>query len=167
MTTTRIDPPAAFTAELQRLARTELSRPARFGHVLLLLASAGMTAVVVSLWLTEPVLPARTTAAFAMMTLIGLGWMGFATWVLRTKHVLLVRQRLAAGRMAVTFSAVGVAGATAVAVSTAQPAAWAASAMMAAMLAVAVLIWRRAATDVARLVARRQEIESRGLTWPQ
>ncbi len=158
MTATRTDSPQPFTTELQRLARTELSRPARVGHVLLLLLSAGMTTVVVSLWLTEPALPARAAAAFAVMTVIGLGWMGFAVWVLTQKHVLLVRQRLVAGRMAVAFCGLGVAGAAAVALVTSQPAAWAASAMSAALLAASVLIWRRAAADVTALTARRDEL---------
>ena len=84
-----------------------------------------MTTVVVSLWLTEPALPTRTSAAFAVLTVIGLGWVAFARWVLTQKNVLLVRHRLVAGRMAVAFCSVFVAGASTMAVITSQRAAWA------------------------------------------
>ena len=85
MTAPRTDTSLPETSDLQRLARTELSRLSRTGHVVLLLAAAGSTTVVASLWLTEPALPARTSAAFAVMTIIGLAWVAFALWVLRNK----------------------------------------------------------------------------------
>ena len=158
MTAPRTDTSLPETSDLQRLARTELSRLSRTGHVVLLLAAAGLTTVVASLWLTEPALPAHTSAAFAVMTIIGLAWVAFALWVLTQKHVLLVRQRLVAGRMAVAFCGLFAGGALVAAVITSQRAAWAAAAMGALLLGVAVFIWRRAAADVATLVARRDEL---------
>ena len=48
---------------------------ARLGYVALLLVSSAMTAVIVSLWLTEAYLPLRTHLAFGAMSLIGIrGW---------------------------------------------------------------------------------------------
>jgi len=158
MTNTRLDRYPDLTADLQRLTRTELSRPARFWHVLLLLASAAMTTVVVSLWLTEPVVRGRTAAAFAAMTIIGLGWMAFAAWVLTSKHVLLVRQRIVAGRMAISFCGLFLVGAAGVAVASGQPAAWGAAATGVLMLGIAVWVWRRAVRDVRVLTARRDTL---------
>ena len=158
MTAPRTDTSLPETSDLQRLARTELSRLSRMGHVVLLLAAAGLTTVVASLWLTEPALPARTSAAFAVMTMIGLAWVAFALWVLTQKHVLLVRQRLVAGRMAVAFCGLFAGGALVAAVITSQRAAWAMAATGALLLGVAVFVWRRAVADVATLVARRDDL---------
>jgi hypothetical protein len=65
--------------------RAELSRRARLGRVQLLLASTATTTIVALLWLTEPALPARAAAAFAVMTVSGLGWMTFAVWMLTSQ----------------------------------------------------------------------------------
>ena len=167
MTAPRTDATLPETSDLQRLARTELSRAARTGHIVLLLAAACMTTVVASLWLTEPALPARTSAAFAVMTIIGLAWVAFALWVLAQKHALLVRQRLVAGRMAVAFCGLFAGGAMVIAVTTGQRAAWTAAAMGALPLGAAVFVWRRAVADVATLVARRDELARELARRPQ
>jgi hypothetical protein len=147
------------TAAVRQLADAELSVPSRLGHVALLLAALGMTAVVVSLWLTEPALPLRTHVAFGVMTAIGVSWSAFAIWVLTSRRVLFARQRIVAGRMAVTFAAVFTIGALAIAAATGAAAALAAAGTGVMMVAVAVVILRRAHRASARLIARRDALE--------
>ena len=149
----------AVVAELRRLARTELSTPTRVMHILLALAAALMTIVVTSLWLTEPALPFRTTVAFAALTGIGLGWLAFSLWVLRSKHVLLARHRVVAGRLAVSFSSVFVVGCLLLGFASPSRAAWSAMAMGITLLLIAVVVWRRAETAHMRLLARRHTLE--------
>jgi hypothetical protein len=144
---------------LRRLADTELSTASRMGHVALLLVALAMTAVVGSLWATEPALPFRTQAAFGIMTGIGLSWAAFATWVLTGRRVLLARHRIVAGRMAVAFAAIFVVGAVLVGRATAEPAAYAAAATGVAMLVAAAAILVRAHRDFARLSERRRTLE--------
>ena len=108
MTSTHFPTPP--TADLRRLLDAELSLRSRLGYVALLLASAAMTAVIASLWLTEPTLPTRTAVAFAVLTLIGLSWIVFSGWVLTRRRPLFGRDGLVAGRMAVTFTAAFVVG---------------------------------------------------------
>src|SRR4051795_5039610 len=108
---TPIQPPdSSIVASLGYLARTELSLRARLGHVLLALVASAMTVVVLSLWLTEPALPPRTTAAFAMLTIIGLAWVAYSVWVLSARRVMLAQQRVVAGRLAVAFTGAFAAG---------------------------------------------------------
>lgn len=153
-------PPLAPTTveELRRLTRTELSMRARIAHVLLALAASAMTIAVMSLWLTESALPLRTTLAFAVLTCMGLGWLAFSIWVLTSKHVMLARHRVVAGRLAVLFSGAFVAGCVVLAFASTLRAAWSASAMGAVLLAVAIVLWRRAETAHARLLARRNTL---------
>jgi hypothetical protein len=147
------------TAAVRQLADAELSVPSRLGHVALLLAALGMTVVVMSLWLTEPALPLRTHAAFAVMTAIGLSWSAFAIWVLTSRRVLFARQRILAGRMAVTFAAVFTVGALTIALAMGAAAALAAAGTGVVMVAVAVVVLRRAHRASARLMARRDALE--------
>lgn len=146
-------------ADIERLARTELSLPARIGHVTLALVASAMTTIVTSLLLTEPALPGRTRAAFAVLAAIGLGWVAFSAWVLRTRRVMLARHRVVAGRLAVTFTGVFAAGCLLFALTTRMPAAWPASAMSCSLLVAAVVLWHRAEADHARLLARRVQLE--------
>lgn len=139
----------------------ELSTRSRVGHVLLLLAAATMSAVVGSLWVTEPALPARTAAAFAVMTGMGLCWVAYAAWVLTSRRVLLGWQRVVAARMAALFSAVALGGALAVGWLAGIPAAWPAALVFAAMLALAVVLLVRAERHCAQLCRRRAELAQR------
>ena len=153
------DSSSLSTAHLPRLLDTELSRRSRLGYVALLLVSMAMTVVVVSLWLTEPALPVRTRVAFGAMTVIGLAWMVFAGWVLTTRRVLLGRDSVVAGRLAVTFTAVFIAGALLVGYSTGGKAPLAAAATGVGLLGVAVALLVRARRRVAGLMARRDALE--------
>jgi hypothetical protein len=153
--------------ELQRLLEVELSMRSRIGHVALFLAAALMTAVVASLWVTEPALPVRTTAAFALMTLIGLSWMAFSGWVLASRRPLFGRDRLVAGRMAVAFTATFTGGSLAVGSVSGGTAPYAAAGMGLVLLASAVALLVRARRDVARLTMRREALERElGLAQP-
>ena len=151
--------PAASSAAAHALMNRELSTAARVGHVTLLLVAASMSVAIGSLWATEPFLPLRTHLAFGVMTLIGVAWVAYAAWVLTSRRVLLGRHRVIAGRMAVTFTGVFVLGGLAVAVMTGDPAGYAAAVSGGAMQAVAVFLLVRAQRDVARLIARRAELE--------
>jgi hypothetical protein len=160
MTMTTTPPvPESMIADLERLARTELSTGARLGYVVLALVASAMTIVVSALWLTEPALPLRTRIAFAMLTGIGLGWLAFSIWVLRAKRTILARQRVVAGRLAVTFSGLFTAGCLVFATMTNTQTAWIASAMSLIWLMAALVLWRRAQTALTQLLVRRDLLE--------
>lgn len=150
-------PPDA--ARFAQLARVELSLGARIGHVLLALAASALTIVVASLWLTEPALPVRTSVSFAVLAIIGLGWTIFSVWVLTARRVMFAHQRVVAGRLAVAFCAAFTAGCVMLGLTTAAEAAWPAAAMGCVLLIVALVIWRRAETSRAALLARREWLE--------
>jgi hypothetical protein len=151
--------PASAVAELQHLSRTELSRGARLGHVVLALVASAMSIVIVSLWLTEPALPLRTRVAFAALTAIGAGWAVFSVWVLRSRRVMLARQRQVAGRLAVAFASVFTIGCLLLAVAGQAAAARPALAMGLVLLTLAIVVWRRAETAHATLLARKASLE--------
>jgi hypothetical protein len=153
------EPLAASVASARELIHTELSGAGRFWHVALLLVAGAMTVGIGSLWATESSLPMRTQVAFGTMVLMGLAWVVYATWALMTRRVLLGQHRVVAGRMAVTFTAAFVTGCIVVAVTTGHPAGYSASALGAVMLGGAVWLLVRARRDVARLRARKMELE--------
>ena len=144
---------------LRHMVEAELSTRARAGHIVLLLVSLLMTIGIVSLWVTEPSLPARTHLAFGVMTAIGLSWSAFAIGVLTRRRTLFVRHRIMAGWLAVTFSSVFVVAALAAGYVAGIRAALPAAVMGAVMLAAAVFVLLRAHRAVARLERRRQALE--------
>jgi len=152
-------PPSAVAGELRELTALELSRPSRLRHLVLLLAASAMSAIVTALLLTERSLPVRTAIALGVLAIIGVSWMAFAAWVLTRKRVILGRDRLVAGRLAVTFSGVFVIGALAVGFITSTTPPFAAAALGTVMLAVAIAMLTRARRLVARLTKRRDELE--------
>ncbi len=147
--------------EIRQLAGAELSLKARLGYVALLLVSTGMTVAIASLWLTETFLPPRAQLAFGVMCVIGVSWAALALWALGRRRPLLARDRVIAGSMAVTFTTVFVAGALAGAVIAHNPAAYAALATGAVMLAVSIRVLVDARRRFAALAARRAELEAR------
>jgi hypothetical protein len=150
---------ADSAAAVRRLADAELLLPSRIGHLALLLVATMMTVVVGSLWLTEPHLPTRTAAAFAVMTMIGVLWMVYAGLVLTRRPILLARHQIVAGWMAVTFTTIFLVGAIAAALISGAPAAYAASATGAVMLIAAITLLVRAQRTFAALAARRAALE--------
>lgn len=152
-------PDPSLVARLERLARTELSTRARLAHVLLVLVASTTTIAIVSLWLTEPSLPARTHAAFGMLTVIGLAWTIYGAWVLRARRVMLARQRVMAARLAVAFTSAFTMACVLLAATTSVAASWPAAAMGLVLLIAAIALWRRAEANCAALVARRDTLE--------
>ena len=152
--------PAVSTQEMQRLLSAELSVRSRIGYTALLLLALAMTIVIASLWITEPVLVPRTQIAFAVMIAIGLSWVGYAVWVLTHRRVLLAGHRILAARMAVTFSALFVAGFAAIGLSDPeQRAALLAAGLGLVWLAAAIGLLLRARKEFARLLERRRALE--------
>jgi hypothetical protein len=145
--------------DVRKLASGELSMTARLGYVALLLVAAAMTVIVVSLWVTEPGLPGRARWAFAALSVIGISWIGLATWALTTHRVLAARDRVIAGWMAVTFTSVFVLGAGSAALISRSGAGLSSLAMSLLMLAVAIRALRKAQRRFAELAARRAELE--------
>jgi hypothetical protein len=152
-------PEAHSMKAIQALASAELSLKARLGYVGLLLVSAALTTVVVSLWLTEAALPVRTQLAFAAMSVIGLSWVVLAGWALRARRPLFARDRVIAGGMAVTFSSVFVAGCVAAAVLSGGAAAYGALGTGVVMLVAAIAALLGARRRFAALSLRRAELE--------
>lgn len=152
-------PVSAAPVDLHRLLEGELSLRSRLAYVALMLASSAMTVVILSLWVTEPALPLRTTVAFAAMTAIGGSWIVFAGWVLARRRVLLGRDRVVAARMAIAFTSAFALGALLAFYTTGGPAAFAALLMGLVLLAAAIAMLLRARRRVARLTERRDAIE--------
>ena len=150
--------PPLIVDDLHALTRAELSRRPRFLYVGVLLGSAAMTAVTGTLLVTEPSMPARTRAAFLVLSLIGLSWVAFCSWALTHRRPLLGRDRVIAGRMAACFCAIFTAGALAMTAGGGGRTAISAAGLGLVMLAVAVILLRRAAADVRRLSARRDRL---------
>jgi len=144
---------------LREMASAELSFKARLGYVALLLVSAAMSTVVVSLWLTEPALAARTHWAFGVLTVIGLSWMALSVWALGSRRILFARDRVIAGTMAVGFTALFVVGAAMAAVLSGNRAAFGALATGIVMLGVAIWALLSARRRFAELAARRAALE--------
>ena len=145
--------------DVRRIAQGELSVKSRIGYVTLLLLASAMSAVVLALWLTEPALPARTQAAFGVLSVIGLAWVGFACWALRARRPLFARDEVIAGTMAVVFTSVFAAGALAAVIVSGAAAAFGALLTGAGMLATAVWRLLRAQRRFAQLAVRRAELE--------
>ena len=152
-------PPATLADDLRQLTALELSLPSRLRYVALLLVASAISAIVIALLVTEPSLPLRTSMALGVMAVMGVSWMIFAAWVLRRKRVLLGSHRIVAGRLAVAFSTVFVIGAVAVGWTTSNASPYAAAAMGAVMLSVAVTMLARAKRQFARLSKRRDELQ--------
>ena len=81
------------------LARLEapLSLRRRVGYLVVALAGLTGSALIGLLWATEPGLPPRTAAAFAVLMAIGLGWAAFGGWAVTRRAPLFARDRVVAG----------------------------------------------------------------------
>ena len=163
--TTHISTQEESLHDVYRLARGELSLAARLAYVGLLLLSAAMGVVVVSLWITEPALPVRTQATFGVMSLISFAWIVFSVWALTARRPLFARDEVVAATMAVVFSGLFTVGGLAAVIASGAAAAFGALASGVGMLAIAA--WRlvRARRRYAALEQRRAELE-RALNTP-
>ncbi len=154
-------PPALPSAdELRRRLAAELALPSRIGYTALLLAGLAVAAVTGSLLATEPELPARTQAAFAVIVGAGLAWAAFAVWVLARRRVLFASHRVIAASIAVTFTALFTASALSVWLAgSREPGALAATIVGMTMLTAAVAVLVGARRRVRELTDRKREIE--------
>jgi hypothetical protein len=100
---------------LARLA-APLSLRRRVGYVVVGFAGLAGSALVGLLWATEPALPWRTRAAFAVLAAIGLGWAAFGAWAVTRRAPLYARDRVVAGWIGAAAWLLFAAGALAVAV---------------------------------------------------
>lgn len=161
------EPPAAppaprpSVAEMQRRLAGELSTGRRVFYTLLLCFDLAVGAVVAALLVTEAGLPPRTRLAFAGLLVVAAAWAVFFAWTLIRRKVLLARQQVIAGWLAVAFSALFVAacGALAAAVPDRRPMALLAAACGAGMAGVAAWVLVRARRRYAGLIARRARLE--------
>jgi hypothetical protein len=143
-----------------RILSAQLSPRPRIAHALLLAAALGGTVVTLSLFITEPDLPLRTRAAFAVLSLIGMGWTAYALWVLTQRRVLYARQQVVAGWMAVAFTSVFTLGALTIGIGSGMPVGFVAAAMGVAMIGAALTLLRRARRRLATLTAKRRALET-------
>ncbi|WP_439538982.1 hypothetical protein [Sphingomonas sp.] len=143
-----------------RIVSAELSTAPRIAHALLLAAALSGTAVTLALFITEPDLPLRTRAAFAVLSLIGMGWSAYALWVLTQRRVLYARQQVVAGWIAVAFTSVFTLGALAIGIGSGIPVGFAAAAIGLAMVGAALVLLGRARRRLAALTAKRQALET-------
>ena len=102
---------AISVEDMQNRMRSELSTGSRLGHTAVGVAGVSMATLALSLLATEPVLPVRTQAAFAVIAVGGLAWAAFAGWVLTRRRVLLAQHHLAASALATVLTAVFLTGA--------------------------------------------------------
>ena len=144
--------------DVRNLAGAELSLSARLGYVALLLFAAAMTAVITSLWLTEPALPVRTQVAFGVMNLIGASWLALSIWALSARRPLFARDRVIAGRMAVAFTSVFLLGAVAAVIVADNAMSHAVLATGAVMLGLAIRAWSVARRRFAELILSRDAL---------
>lgn len=147
-------------ARLRALTDRSLSPLGRYAHVALLLAAAGMGAVVLALLLTEPDLPLRTRLAFGALLVVAASWVGYAGWVLTHRRPLFQGHRVIAGGLATAFSGAFAAVAAAVALTTGAPAAVAASGIGCLMLVAALVLLQRARAQRRTLQARRDALQA-------
>lgn len=143
-----------------RIVSADLSARPRVAHALLLAAALGGTVVTLSLFLTEPDPPLRTRTAFAVLSLIGMGWTGYALWVLTRRRVLYARQQVVAGWMAVAFTSVFTLGALAIGIGSGMATGFVAAAMGLALVGAALVLLGRARRRLAALTAKRRALET-------
>ncbi|WP_423604758.1 hypothetical protein [Sphingomonas sp. MS122] len=154
---------AAARDAVRRIAEAELSPAPRVLHGALLAVALTMTLVVVSLGLTEPDLPLRASLAFAVLAMIGMGWTGYAIWVLTRRRVLYARQRVVAARLAVTFTTIFTTGAFALGLAAKLPAGLVAGVFGLGLVTLALLLLSRARRRLATLTARMRQLEAQGV----
>lgn len=153
--------PRPSVAEMKRLVASELSTGRRVLYTLLLCFDLAVGVVVAALLVTEDGLPVRTRVAFVGMLTIAAVWAVFFTLTLTRKKVLLARQQVIAGWIAVAFSALFAVGCFVLAAVAPERRAMAlaAGACGVGMLAVAGWLLVRARRRFAALMARRRKLE--------
>lgn len=149
-----------LVSRLTLLNAQTLTSRARWAHLALLLAALAMAILSGALLATEAALPIRTQVAFAGMLVIALSWVGYAGWVLQRRLTLLANHRVIAAWMAVLWSTVFSAAATALGWFGSKPAGFVAGSVGLVFVAIAVALLVRARRRFKELQARRQQLES-------
>ncbi len=144
---------------IHKMAHDELSMTSRLGYVALGLVAAAVTSVILSLWMTEPGDPARLQWAFAVPFMLGICWIGLATWALTTGRPLAARDRVIAGWMAVSFTSLILALMVLTALISRRIGGLYPVAVGLVLLGYAVRVLRRAQRRFTSLRARRAELE--------
>jgi len=146
--------------DVRRMLRAELSFRTRAAYLAALLLTTTFAIALLSLWLTEPHLPARTHVAFALLVMINMGWSALCAWALAQRKVLYARQGVMAGRLAVLWSAVFVVGAVAAGYASGRAGAGLLAALLGMLLlGAAVLMLRRATVRHQQLLRLKQSLE--------
>jgi hypothetical protein len=138
----------------------EIRLGSRIRAVVVLVGGLGMAAMLSLLWATEPALPIRTSAAFAVMIGIGLTWAAYGVWVLTRRHPLYARDSVIAGRIATGFACLFLLIVPATLASRSVGTAVAGVVTGLVFLALAGGSWRMAVTRRRRLLGIRAELES-------
>ena len=139
----------------------DLSLRRRMATVMVGSAGALVATGVAMLWATEPkALPARTQVGFALIIAVGIAWVFYAIWRLRTRLPLLGRDSVLAGWIATGATVAGTAVAMWVGFERGwSPSAIAASGFAAFQLAAALLYLRRGMRRRRRLRDRRMRLQ--------
>ena len=146
--------------DVRRMLRAELSFRRRAAYLAALLLTTTFAIALLSLWLTEPHLPARTHVAFALLVMINMGWSALCAWALAQRKVLYARQGVMAGRLAVLWSAVFVVGAVAAGYASGRAGAGLLAALLGMLLlGAAILMLRRATVRHQQLLLLKQSLE--------
>jgi len=146
--------------DVRRMLRAELSFRTRAAYLAALLLTTTFAIALLSLWLTEPHLPARTHVAFALLVMINMGWSALCAWALAQRKVLYARQGVMAGRLAVLWSAVFVVGAVAAGYASGRAGAGLLAALLGMLLlGAAILMLRRATVRHQQLLLLKQSLE--------
>lgn len=154
------DQPGRSAAEVAATLDVHLSRRDRLRYLAVLVASLAVTAVVATLWATEPDLPVRTHVAFAAIVAIGTGWVVVTSYILTRRRPLFALDRVLAATVAVVAAAtVGTGTAVLSAVRGGWPAALVTGLVALALTATALVLLRRARARRRHLLARRAELE--------
>ncbi|MDY7102491.1 MAG: transmembrane transport protein [Actinomycetota bacterium] len=149
-------------ADIETLIDDRLSR----GRTVALgvLAGVGLVegSLVATMVATEPEpLPTTTTVALVAVAAGGFAWAGFALWRLRTRRVLLLRDRVVGAAMATCFTVLATVGGLAVALARGETAGAATIALVGVgALTVAVDLLRRAVGAHRRAANRLRALEA-------
>jgi hypothetical protein len=134
----------------------------RVGYLVAGLVGLAGASLIGLLWATEPAaLPVRTQIAFAALVIVGLAWAGFATWAL-ARRPLFALDRIVAGTLALTFSALTTGGALALAATRSGDATLVAGGVGLGVTLLSAVVLIRARTDRRRLIVRLRELERHG-----
>lgn len=154
-----LDEPTLSADQIRKLVHKETSMRSRLIQTSFLLLNLTALTLLCSLWWTEPALPARTHAAFAVLALIVLGWVLFFGWVLTRRRPLYGLDRVIAARMALGFTTLSLVGTTAVAATRGSTPAVIAAALSGTLLvACAAAMYARARSTRRELLRRRDEL---------